>query len=72
MIYITIHQNFENLTDIKEINGGKGGPGSRQNRLDMKMSKNKMLETKVLDENKGGNELMEVVNRKKFFKCGLK
>ena len=69
MIYITIHQNFENLP---EINGGKGGPGSRQNRLDMKMSKNKMLETKVLDENKGGNELMEVVNRKKFFKCGLK
>ena len=56
----------------KETNGGKGGPGSRQNMLDMKMLQTKMLETKVLDENKGGNELMEVVNRKKFFKCGLK
>ena len=40
----------------KETNGGKGGPGSRQNILDMKMLKTKMLETKVLDENKGDNE----------------
>ena len=31
----------------KETNGGKGGPGSRQNMLDMKMLKTKMLKTKV-------------------------
>ena len=32
--------------------------------LDMKMLETKMLETKVLDRNKGGYELMEVVNMK--------
>ena len=34
--------------------------------LDVKMLKTKMPETKVLDENKRDNELMEVVNRKSF------
>ena len=44
----------------KETNGGKGGPGSRQNMLDMKMLKTKMLETKVLNENKGDSEQEKV------------
>ena len=56
----------------KETNGGKGCSGSRQNMLDMKMLKTKMLETKELDENKGDYEIMEEVNIKKFFKCGIK
>ena len=41
----------------KETNGGK-------RMLDMKTLKTMMLETKVLDENKGDYELVEVVNMK--------
>ena len=56
----------------KKTNGDKRRPRIQTKKmLDMKTLKSKMLNTKVLDENKEDYELLVVENMKKFFKIGL-